>query len=345
MPIDLLPSFVTPRLRELSLSVYGEDLLKLGDALWAINKIVEIKGLRLEKLKLVCLGHVPANLDMALANLIGPNKDSIRTLVLLDSFPRRSSIVNHSFQNLKALDFCIPWVDGPESIERMKAFVGGCPHVEYLRIHPELPERNLFDFPGLRAIFAWHLLSFEVLSLFGARLSKVDLREMSEAWPKLKKLDLLLATIRSNDSFPLTSLADIGVAFPELEDLSASFFYAPNDEPPLRSDQALSSCTRCPLSRLKKLRLGKLPLPERQDQQDSMARFLADVLPPGLRIERKPHGAELSNFDPLAKAKTAMTGRDADPKWDSVFQRVEELHGGVRIWVGMIPDDSGNVWF
>lgn len=126
---------------------------------------------------------------------------------------------------------------------------------------------------------------------------------MSEAWPELKKLDLVWATIRSDEYFPLTSLADIGVVFPELEDMSASFSYAPNDEPPLGSDQALSSCTRCPLSRLKRLRLGGLPLPERQDQRDSMARFLTEVLPPGLRIERKRHGAAVSNLDPLTEAK------------------------------------------
>lgn len=342
--ISRLPSFITPRLRELYFELYTGELTTRKEAPSVINNIAAINDLKLEKLNLLHVGRPPADLGLALTNLVVANKDSIRTLHLPDSHPGLSSIVGHSFLNLRALNIRFLRVNGAEGIERIRALIEGCPHVQNLKIRLEGPDSNLFDFPGLRLILSWDLLSFEIWLPDGGCFSKGDLAEMGQAWPKLKKLGLSWGTSRSSEYLPLSCLADIGVAFPELEDLSASFSYAPDDEPLLQTEQVPSSSARCPLPRLQKFRFGGFPLPERQDQQDSIARFLADVLPPGLRVERFPYRPPIAIYPDPARGMRKAAGRDVDPEWDFVFQKIEEIHIGVRIWVGLLPADGGSVW-
>lgn len=77
-----------------------------------------------------------------------------------------------------------------------------------------------------------------------------------------------------------------------------------------------------------------------------MARFFAEIFTPGLRIERIcPEGLDEDPSLLPERENMAMRGRDVDPEWDALFQKIEELHGGVRIWVGTIPEDGNGVWF
>lgn len=172
------------------------------------------------------------------------------------------------------------------------------------------------------------------------RVGKADIEEMAKARPKLKKLNLNWKKGSSDNYLPLSCLVDIGAAFPELEDLGTLFSYADN-EPFLPTDQ-LPSVLHRP-SRLRKLRLGGTFLPERHDQRGWMARLFAEILTPGLRIERIcPEG---SDGDLVLSQEREKIGRDVEPEWDALFQQIEELHGGVRIWVGSIPEDGDGAWF
>lgn len=70
-----------------------------------------------------------------------------------------------------------------------------------------------------------------------------------------------------------------------------------------------------------------------------MAQFLAGAVPPGLRIERSYFPVASHDVAQSAdRQKAAATGRDFDPRWDGLFRNIEELHGGVRIGVGSIPE-------
>lgn len=40
--------------------------------------------------------------------------------------------------------------------------------------------------PGVRAIFGWTLLSFEVRLLLNVRVGRADIGEMAKTWPKLR---------------------------------------------------------------------------------------------------------------------------------------------------------------
>ncbi|KIO28467.1 hypothetical protein M407DRAFT_181042 [Tulasnella calospora MUT 4182] len=169
---------------------------------------------------------------------------------------------------------------------------------------------------------------------------------MATAWPRLKKLDFNWQKKTAYTSFPLSHLADIVAEFPELEELGALFDYNTNDSEGHLLPTYEPSSAPCHPPRLQKLRLGWSRLPGYKRNRDSMAQFLARVCPPGLRIERMC--LEGTTNDPVrltGKEKITTAGRDVDPEWDALFQKIEELQGGVRIWVGKIPEESDGVWF
>ncbi|KAG9027879.1 hypothetical protein FS837_004150, partial [Tulasnella sp. UAMH 9824] len=353
MPFHRLSSFVTPRVRELCLMIHWQYVEYTEEVFSTIEYLAGIDEMRLQKFKLRCPSStVIGKLGPTLADFITAKKDSIQTLDLMNFLPNILSLGIHLLGNLKALSLRVPCSGGGEDIDPMQALVKGCPHMKYLRIKPGRLQVNLFDLPGVRLILGWDLLSFEARLLGGVRVGKADVGEMARAWPKLKKLDLNWRRPGSDNYLSLPCLEYIGAAFPELEDLGALFRYEPDDEPLLLTNRLPSSSSPSHLSHLQKLRLGGSPLPELQDQRDSMAQFLANACPPGLRVERR--GPEVSTgglevatggLEVAEREKISMRGRDVDPEWDALFQKIEELQGGVRIWVGSIPEDREGVWF
>lgn len=79
--------------------------------------------------------------------------------------------------------------------------------------------------------------------------------------------------------------------------------------------------------------------------------FMAAVCPPGLHIQH----SDLKDLGPQSGIKDkvrwvdvegiAKAGRDVDYRWDALFRKIEELHGGVNVWVGSIPEQDDGVWF
>ncbi|KAG9027880.1 hypothetical protein FS837_004151 [Tulasnella sp. UAMH 9824] len=344
MPLCQLRFFITPSLQELFLDIHylGQESRKL-EVQSFLNDLTTTRELHLQKLKLNCLCTTPnTKLAMAVAYLVAANKDFIEVLELSGSYLNVSLIAENSVQNLRALSFSCGFLGGGGDRQPIQVLVEGCPHVAHLRIPFEQVSGShsidILDFPGLRSILAWQLLSFEARLAMGVRFSDSDMETMATAWPKLKKLNLDWDTIASLErmSFYLSRLANIVATFPELEHLEVLLVYSAQEGTLLPTFQP--SPEQRP-SRLRKLRFGNLRLPKSQDQRDSVARFLAGVLPPGLRIDRE------APFQLVEQEKVAGTGRDIDPEWDALFRRIEEIHGGVRIWVGSIPKDIDGVWF
>ncbi|KAG9021699.1 hypothetical protein FS837_007053 [Tulasnella sp. UAMH 9824] len=345
IPFIHLRFFVSPTLRELSLDIGFLSEVELQEAQSFLDCLAATENLRLQKFKLDCSG---ANKELAVqvAKVSAANKHSIETLEIrgLSLYPLL--MVGQSLQNLKALDFDLREVGGEEVTQVIQALVEGCPHVAYLRLRftSPLAQTDLLDLPGLRMILAWNLLSLETQIMGGVYFSKANIGEMGQAWPKLKKLHCSWSSGRSRIYLPLSHLADAMAAFPELEELGGYFYYAEEEETLLRNHQPWSEEGR-PL-RLQKLRLGRSPLPASQDHRDLVAQYLAGVLPPGLRIERTySPGIPLDEAQLAEAGKAAAMGRDFEPGWDALFRKIEELQGGVQIWVGRIPGDSEGVWF
>ncbi|KAG9046177.1 hypothetical protein FS837_004932, partial [Tulasnella sp. UAMH 9824] len=343
-----LHQFIAPGLREFHLDTNKSSHVILP----LLDVLATSEGLHLQKLELNHWHNFGWPVDTALAdpvaNLAVVNEASIEALEIPVSHLNASLIAGHSFLSLRALDFAVELLGGGGDKHPIQVLVEGCPHVAYLRIRLErvssYPSTNVLDLPGLRMILTWHLLSLEVQPTAQFRLTKANLEEMGRAWPNLKKLDLNRGGGRCTQ-LPFSHLADIGFAFPQLEDLSALFHYDKEEET-LPPTYRLSSEHRRH-SRLRKLRLSPYSHPPRSEsERDLVARFLAQALPPGLRIDRKNY--EPPTLDPVVlekREKAAATGRDIDPEWDALFLQIEELQGGVRIWVGSIPEDSDGVWF
>lgn len=315
--ISQLRSFVTSGLRELYLR--SEEFLNPAagkQTVAFLNDLARIEGLRLEKLKLEYQANLTSlKLPVVTANLVSANKDSISALELPNSGLNIPILANHSLQNLKALSIDLKRVKGETGIDQIQTLVEVCPRVVYLRVW-----LGDLDFPFVRKIFAWRLLSFELRG--AARLGKGGIGEMAKAWPGLKKLSFHSGVDGPRTSFPLSLLADIVAEFPELDDLEASFYLTESRMDDLLTNLPLSAQYGCPSS-LRKLRLSISSPPKSQTHRDLVAEFLARALPPGLRIESWYLG----------------------PEWRALLRRVEELHGGVRLRVGSIPEENDGVWF
>ncbi|KAG8909398.1 hypothetical protein FRC01_006965 [Tulasnella sp. 417] len=318
-------SFVAPGLQELYLGMGGVQLWEAGrQAAAFLNDLARIEDLRLEKLKLYYSTFLNSvKLSVAIANLISANKDTITALELPEPDFSISFLPNYSLQNLNALAIQVTPVEGKDPIQTL---VEGCPRVEHLRLGYRHRGGSLPDFSCVRKVLAWSLLSFELRAKFD--LSEENRGEMAKAWPELKKLKFNWKRRVPYTLLPLSHLADIVAAFPELEDLEASFYYKVNDDRPLTNQLAPAHARP---SRLRKLWLGMSPLPESQTHRECIAQFLALALPPGLRIESQCHPAQ--------------PGNNFGPEWDALIRRIEEFHGGVRIRDGSIPEDSDGVWF
>ncbi|KAG9046176.1 hypothetical protein FS837_004931 [Tulasnella sp. UAMH 9824] len=336
-----LLQFIAPSLRELYLDgnnprfVFPPLLIALTSSEW----------LHLQKLKLNHPGDMV--LADAVANLAVANKASIEALEIPVSHLNASLIAGHSFLNLTALSFAVERLGGGGDKHPIQVLVEGCPNVAYLSIRLErvfnYPKINVLDLPGLRMILTWHLLSFEMGPRDGVNFTKANLEEMSRAWPNLKKLDLHRGRAKYAQ-LPFSRLADVVSVFPQVEELSASFHYKEGDET-LLSTYQLSSEHRRP-SRLRELWFRNCRPPKSESERDLVARVLARVLPPGLRIDREYYLPPTRNPVELEEREKAVaTRRDVDPKWDALFRQIEELQGGVRIWVGPILEDSNGVWF
>ncbi|KAG8911791.1 hypothetical protein FRC01_005520 [Tulasnella sp. 417] len=347
MPFSQLRAFITSSLQQLFLGTeYGDDGVD-EDALSFLDSLTTTESLRLKKFKLYnSLPIADPKLAMAIAKLVVANEDSISALELRSLRLDMSFLANHSLQNLRALCFGVKHSTGNgEAQQPIQALVDGCPHVEYLRIWFERHQigTDLLAYSGVRAILAWQLLSFEVEK--GTKLSLATLGEMAEAWPKLRSLNVhFWRTEAGQIHYPLPRLAEIVLGFPELEELDMAFHCYGPERDVILADQRVSE--RCQPPRLKKLKLEDSILPGSPSEYELMAQFLARVCSPGLRIERMYRAKRTGGSVPLAETEKLVTmGRDPNPDWDAVFQKVEELHGGVRIWVGHIPEDSDGVWF
>ncbi|KAG8909397.1 hypothetical protein FRC01_006964 [Tulasnella sp. 417] len=348
LPLDLGEDLDPPnRFWEFSLSMEYPDENTCEAAQAVFDRLATARGLRLRKFKVTCPSMI-ANPQLAVsaARVSAANKDSIEVLELSGSYLDVSLMADYSLRNLKALSFSLGLVGSGEVLQSIRVLVECCPYVTHLRLHLVEVYRptQLLDLPGVRMLLAWNLLSFEV-RLMGEVLFSNAIEEIGKAWPKLKKLNLNWSTgLRRCNSFPYSRLAEIVATFPELEDLEARLYYGSQYETLLNTYQAWPE--HCRPSCLQKLRLGESVLPESQIHRDSVAQFLARLLPPGLRIDRSCH--KVSTQDPVllaAREKARAMRRDFDPEWDDLFRKVEELHGGVQIWVGSIPGDEDGVWF
>ncbi|KAG8975508.1 hypothetical protein FRC05_005577 [Tulasnella sp. 425] len=358
IPSSQLSSFTSSGLQELNLTILwgGWTTPQVVD-MSTLHDLTTIQGLRLKKFRLKAPG-VDLNLGHAIADFITTQRDTLQTIELLAPCPRVSPLVGQSLGNLRALDIHIPHSD-TDFANAIPALVEACPRVAYLRMGIMSGIFDL-DLPGLRATLGWQLQSFDVWSDQHLYLSKGHIIEMATAWPKLKKfgfkcsirmteLGILLDSLDpSRWRIPLSRLADIISGCPELEELGAEFFYDLNEDsrPPVFSHS--SSPMSCG-SRLKKLRLGRSSLPGSEAERDAMGAFMAAVCPPGLHIQRsylKPSPRGRGGMIPRVEAVgIAVAGRDVEPEWDALFQKIEELHGGARIWVGSIPEEDDGVWF
>ncbi|KAG8903031.1 hypothetical protein FRC01_009358, partial [Tulasnella sp. 417] len=332
---------------EFSLSMEYPDESTCEAAQAVFDRLATARGLRLRKFKFTCPPTIAnRQLAVSVAKVSAANKDSIEVLELSGSYFDVSLMADHSLRNLKALSFSVGLVGSGEVLQPIRVLVECCPHVAHLRLRLVDVYRptQLLDLPGVRMLLAWNLLSFEV-RLMGEVLFSSAIEEIGKAWPKLKKLNLNWSTgPRQCNSFPYSRLAEIVATFPELEDLEACLYYGSQYETLLDTCQAWPE--HCRPSCLQKLRLGESVLPRSQIHRDSVAQFLARVLPPGLRIDRSDH--KVPTQDPVRLAtreKARAMRRDFDPEWDELFRKIEELHGGVQIWVGSIPEDSDGVWF
>ncbi|KAG9027101.1 hypothetical protein FS837_004373, partial [Tulasnella sp. UAMH 9824] len=310
-----LRSFITPGLRELFL--YTDDVGERSSGLVVqslLEDLATTEGLHLQKFK---FEHPDATTNMALAvaisNLVAANEGSMVALELSSSHPSVLFTIKHSLLNLRALSFGVGVVEE------------GCPNVAYLRVELErfLPMTNILNLPGLRMILTWNLLSFEMRRPLGVDFNKANMEEMAKAWPKLKKLNLNWGAGGKRIYHPFSYLADMLSAFPQLEELDATFYYRTEEESLLSTHP--SSSEQRPPSRLERLRLGYDNLPGLQSKRDSIARFLARILPPGLRVDRVPRNVvfNIPIPDPVQVAeeeKAAATGRDIDPQWDALFR-------------------------
>ncbi|KAG8946892.1 hypothetical protein FRC04_011319 [Tulasnella sp. 424] len=356
IPSSGLSSFTTSGLQELSLTTISGWWTAPDVVTSTLHDLMTIEGLRLKKFKFKA-PSVDPNLEHTIADFITTQKDTLQAIELLTPCPPASPLLRQSLGNLTALDIHIPHGDAEVAIA-VQALVEGCPRVSYLRMGITAGIFDL-DIPGLRATLGWQLLSFDVWSSECICLSKGHIADMASAWPKLKKLGFKCSMpmiepriyvdtlVPSRWRIPLSRLADIISGFSELEELCAEFFYDLNEEsrPPVSSHS--SSPIRCG-SRLRKLRLGRSTLP-RSKERDTMGVYMAAFCPPGLRIQRsylKPPPQGRGIMIPWVEAEgIAVAGRDADPQWNSLFQKMEDLHGGASIWVGSIPEEDDGVWF
>ncbi|KIO28465.1 hypothetical protein M407DRAFT_230395 [Tulasnella calospora MUT 4182] len=333
LKISQLRSFVTSGLRELYLR-WDETLPPEEEeqTIPFLNDLARIEGLRLEKLKLQYqVGYLSSKLPVVLANLVAANKDSISTLELPHSNLETSVLANHSPQNLKALAIHIERFQVERVPDQIQTLVEVCPHVVYLG-------------SGWRkATSGWRLLSFELRGL--VRVGKEGIGEMTKAWPGLKKLGFSPGREEGRCSFPLSFLADIVAGFLELKDLEASFYQIELARDDLLNNLPSPARYSCPSS-LRTFRIGMSSPPEFQTHRDSMAEFLARILPPGLRIESRCHPAHLEERIMLSGRKWVVAPEENfGPKWRAILRRIEELHGGVRLRVGSIPEENDAVWF
>ncbi|KAG8975510.1 hypothetical protein FRC05_005579 [Tulasnella sp. 425] len=309
IPSSGLSSFATSDLQELSLIVLSGWWTAPEVVTSTLHDLTTIEGLRLKKFKLTARG-VDLNLGHAIADFITTQQDSLQTLEIQASCRRISPLGGQSLGNLTALDIHIPrGEDGAGAVNAIQKLVEGCPRVSYLKIRIT---DGIFDidFSNLRAMLGWQLLSFRFRR------------------------------------FQLSLLADIISSFSELEELGAEF-RCDLDEHSLPDSSHLSSLL-IRGSRLRKLRLGLSSLRGAEQQRDTMARFIAAVCPPGLHIARsylKPPSGNWGDLLWVEAEGITVAGRDADPEWDDLFQKIEELHGGVKIWVGSIPEEDDGVWF
>ncbi|KAG8946894.1 hypothetical protein FRC04_011321 [Tulasnella sp. 424] len=354
IPTSQLSSFATRGLKELSLTIPRR---RRGSRIWDVamstfHDLAAVKGLQLKKFKLS--SHMTRKFGDTISHFVTAQGDSLQALELLAPCARVSPLPSHSLRNLRALSIHISHVTGAKGANTMQPLVEACPRVSHLRM--EITEGGFdLDLPGLHATLGWQLLSFDVRSSRGFRIIKAHLATMANAWPKLKKLGFDVADDprgRLFDHFnprarriPFSCLADIVAAFPEVEQLGVVVFCDLDEANPLSVSRS-SSPLRCP-SKLRKLRFNRFSLPKSKEQQETMARFMAAVCPAGLRVERMPNLVQapvLLPVDPAVQA-VVVEGRDSDPEWDALFQRVEELHGGVKVWVGSIPEEDNDVWF
>ncbi|KAG8910477.1 hypothetical protein FRC01_006313 [Tulasnella sp. 417] len=342
-------SFITSNLRELSLCTSSTDDRVREDTLSFIEYLAATGGLQLQKFKLDCPPVIMnPELAVSVAKFAVASKDSIEALELVDSYLDVSLMADHSLRNLRALSFNFQRVGGGDVAQSIQVLVKGCPHVAFLRLWSThtFSSMDVLDLSGLRLVLAWNLLSFEVQATTGFRFTKANLGEMGKAWPMLKKLDHSWNPERSSirTYISISYLADVVAAFPELEELGVFFYYDSEEDTRLHTSSPWPEQRR--LTRLQKLRLSNSLLPESPSDRDLVAQFLARLLPPGLRIDRS-YRPDFT-WDPVLSAereKVIAAGRDVDPEWATLFRRIEELHGGVRIWVGSIPEDSDGVWF
>ncbi|KAG8946893.1 hypothetical protein FRC04_011320 [Tulasnella sp. 424] len=336
IPSSGLSSFATSDLQELSLIVLSGWWTAPEVVTSTLHDLTTIEGLRLKKFKLTARG-VDLNLGHAIADFITTQQDSLQTLEIQASCRRISPLGGQSLGNLTALDIHIPrGEDGAGAVNAIQKLVEGCPRVSYLKIRIT---DGIFDidFSNLRAMLDCR---------DGKSLAKVEEVRL-KCRPPTTNFDV------SSDSlypgfrrFQLSLLADIISSFSELEELGAEF-RCDLDEHSLPDSSHLSSLL-IRGSRLRKLRLGLSSLRGAEQQRDTMARFIAAVCPPGLHIARsylKPPSGNWGDLLWVEAEGITVAGRDADPEWDDLFQKIEELHGGVKIWVGSIPEEDDGVWF
>ncbi|KAG8913801.1 hypothetical protein FRC01_004375 [Tulasnella sp. 417] len=319
MPFSQLRAFITSNLRELFLSTKYQDDRLDEEALSFLDELTTTEGLGLQKFKLHnSLPITDPKSAAVVAKFVVANENSISALELQSSRLDMSFLVNHSLRNLKALCFGVKQVGDEEAQQPIQTLVDGCPLVEYLRIwfEREYFARDLFFHPGVRAILAWRLLSFEVQR--GTNLELTTLGEMAKAWPNLRKLSVNWNTARGQTYHSLPYLADIVLAFPELEELDMAFYCLGQEQQIILADQRLSG--RCHPPHLKKLKLGDSSLTRTPSQYESTARFLARVCSPELRIERTSQAERRGGSVPLAETEKLVTmGRDPDPNWNAII--------------------------
>ncbi|KAG8946887.1 hypothetical protein FRC04_011314 [Tulasnella sp. 424] len=298
-----------------------------------IHYLTTTKGLRLKKFKFK--GPVRSQTDpdlvQAVAAFITTQKDTLQTIQLLAACLHISPLVGQSLGNLTALDILVGR-ERRETAGAIQTVVEGCPRVSHLRIGVTAGDFDL-NYPRLRAILGWQLLSFEAWSSLRVSVSKDDIADMARAWPTLKKLGIKCRPLMAGPGLPfdrqspgrwrtpLSRLADIISEFSELEDLDAHFFYD--------LGQRLGSS-------LQKLRLGFSALPTSKAELDAMGMFMAAVCPPGLHIHHS-YPKDMQRF--------VRAGRDVGHRWDDLFQKIEELHGGVKVRVGCILEEDDGMWF
>ncbi|KAG8946890.1 hypothetical protein FRC04_011317 [Tulasnella sp. 424] len=352
IPSFQISSFTTSSMQELNLTIPWGGQTTPDVITPTFHDLTTIEGLRLKKFKFKAPG-TNLNWEHTIADFIAKQKDTLQTIELLAPCPRGSPLVGQPLRNLTALDIHIPHSDA-EVVNAIQALVKDCPRVAYLRIGITAGKFDL----SLRAMLGWQLLSFDVWSSEWLCLSRAHIAEMAGAWPKLKKfgfkgrmqmteLTIFFDSLAPRFSrTPLSRLADIISGFSELEELGVEFFYDLNEDSHLPVSSHSSSPIRCG-SRLRKLRLGRSSLPKSKEEQDTMGVFIAAACPPGLRIQRsylKPPPQGRGALTPWVEAeRIAVGGRDTDPEWDALFQKIEELHGGVKVWVGSIPEEDDGI--